>query len=237
MILTAHNDEFSAALLESMDEAIRSLLSQDVVDAFRSNLKNKRSISPEEIPNNLPTISIVLKKYFGASAQTIENEIAHRLYSKYGLEFQKSEYYQLADYAENARNKLKSAPPKPEPASVNLPLMDDFDPLLVESVKEAIEDVLGKEQAKLAFRFLEREVTFEKLPQRLPTFYLALKKNFGKNCGTIETAIARKLYQKLVLEFVETPNTELAGYIESAINKLSQREQVGFDISTKKTAS
>ena len=223
-------DEFGAVLVESMDDAIRSLLSQEVVDAFRSNLRNKRSISPEEIPDQLPTVSMVLRKYFGPSAQTIENAIAKTLYSKYGFEFQKSEDYHLVDYVENARNRLKTtpAPPRPEPANVNLPLKDDFNPLLVESVKEAIEDAVGKEQAKLAFRFIERDVTFEKLPNHLPTFYLALKKNFGNNCGTIETAIARKLYQKLSLEFTETPNTELAKYVEAAFIKISQREQQGF---------
>lgn len=228
--MTSHNDEFSAALLDSMDEAIRSLLSQDVVDAFRSNLKNKRSISPEEIPDNLPTISIVLKKYFGPSAQTIEDEIVHRLYSKCGLEFQKNEDCQLTDYVEIARKKLKSAGPE------RLPLREDFDRLLVESVREAIEDALGKDSVK-AFLMLERDVTLDKLPRRLSTFYIALNNIFGKDCSAIEIAIARKLYQKLMLEFVETSNTELAGYIESAMNKLSQREQVGFNISTKKTAS
>ena len=226
--MTAHIDEFSVAVIESMDEAIRSLLSQEVVDSFHLNLKNKRLNNSEEIEDNLPTISIVLKKYFGPSAQTIENAIAQRLYSKYGLEFQKGEHYQLTDYIQNARSKLKSARPTSEPANVNLPLKDDFNPLLVESVKEAIEGVLGKDQAKLAFRFIERDVPFEKLPQHLPTFYLALKKNFGKNCGTIETAIARKLYQKLSLDFTETPNTELAKHVEVAFIKITQREQQGF---------
>jgi hypothetical protein len=226
--LTTSNDEFTAALLESMDQAIRSLLSQDVVDAFRSNLRDKRSISPEDIPNHLPTVSNVLRKYFGPSAQTIENAIAKELYLKYGLEFQKNQSYQLTDYVENARNKLKPVAPTREPRNVNLPLKGDLDRLLVESVKEAIEDVLGKDSAELAFRFLERDVTFDQLPRHLPTFYMALKKNFGKDSATIETAIAKKLYLKLSLEFTETPNTELAKYVETAYIKLNQREQQGF---------
>jgi len=224
--LTTHSDEFNAALLDSMDEAIGSLLSQDVVDAFRSILKNKRSISPEEIPDNLPTISIVQKKYFGPSAQIIQDEIVHRLFSKCGLEFQKNEDCQLTDYVEIARKKLKSAGPE------RLPLMEDFDPLLIESVREAIEDALPNDSAK-AFLLLERDVTFDKLPQHLPTLYIALTKIFGKDHNAIETAIARKLHQKLVLEFVETPNTELARYIESAITNVNQREQASINTSTK----
>ena len=224
--MTAHNDEFSTALLESMDDAIRSLLSQDVLDAFHSNLVNKQSISLEEIPDQLPTISIVLKKYFGPSADTIERAIAQRLYSKCGLEFQKNVDYQLTDYVEKARNKLGSS--AVEPTNVNLPLRDDFDRLFLVAVQEAIEEALGKDQAKLAFRFIERDVPFAKLPHHLPTFYSALKRNFGKDSGTIELSIARKLYQKLSVEFIETPNAELGNYVELALVKLSQREQLGF---------
>ena len=229
--MTNHNDEFGAALLESMDEAIRSLLSQEVVDAFRSNLRDKRSINPEAIPDQLPTVSIVLRKYFGPSAQTIENAIAQRLYSKCGLEYQRNDDYQLTDYVQNARNKLKSAAPSFQPKSEIIPLKEDFDRLLVESVREAIEDALGKDSAESAFRMLERDVTFDKLPQRLSTFYISLNKMFGKDHGTIETAIARKLYLKLSLEFIETPNTPLSKYVELALIKLSEREQQGFHIS------
>ena len=211
-----------------MDEAIRSLLSREVLDALRSNMKNKQGINPGEIPDHLQILSIVLKKYFGPSSHTIEKAIARRLYSKYGFEFQGNDDYQLTDYVENARKKLKPAAPDIEPKTGSLPLRDDFDGLLVESVREAIEDVLGKDSAKLAFRFLERDVPFDKLPQHLPTFYAALNKNFGKDHGKIELAIARKLYRKLLLEFIETRNTELSRYVELALGKLTQREQLGF---------
>ena len=229
--MTTRNDEFGAAVLESMDEAIRSLLSQEVLDAFRSNLRDKRSINSEEIPAQLPTVSIVLRKYFGPSAQTIEITIAQRLYSKYGLEFQRNGDYHLTDYVENARSRLESRGPKLEPRNAYLPLKDDFDGILVESVKEAIEEILGKESAKAAFRFLERDVKFNELPRHLPTFYSALNKTFGKDCGTVELAIAKKFYLKLSLEFTEPPNTELSRYVETAFIKVSQRDQLGINIS------
>lgn len=220
-------EDFSNVLLESMDEAIKSLLSEEVFEAFLSNLKEKRSISPEDIPNELPTVSIVLKKYFGPSAGTIERAIAQRLCSKYGFEFQRNDDLQLAAYVKNLRIKLSPATPL-ESTNVNLPLRDDFDRLFLESVKETIEEALGKDQAKLAFRLLEREVPFDKLQRHLPTFYSALRTNFAKNSGRIETAIARKLYQKLSLEFTETPNTDLGKYVETALVRLGQREQLGF---------
>jgi hypothetical protein len=220
--------DFNKTLIESTDEGVKSLFSQKVVDALHSNLKNKRSITPDAVPDQLQTLHIVLEKYFGLGALTVEKAIARSFYSKLGLRFQGVGTYQLEDYVENARNKLKSAVPTPQPRNVNLPLKDDWDRLLVESVREGIEDVLGKDSAKLAFRFLERDVTFDQLPRHLPTFYSALKKNFGKDCATIERAIARNLYLKLSLEFVETPNTELARYVEAAYIKLNQREQQGF---------
>ena len=225
--MTAQED-FSNVLLESMDNAIKSLLSEEVFEAFISNLQEKRSISPEDIPDELPTVSIVLKKYFGASAGTIERAIIKRVCSKYGFEFQRNDDLELAGYIKNLRTKL---PPEPhvEPTNVSLPLTEDFDPLFLESVKATIEEALGKDQAKLAFRLLEHEVPFNKLSRHLPTFYAALRTSFGKNAARIETAIARKLYQKLSLEFSETPNTELGKYVETALIKLHEREQSGFN--------
>jgi hypothetical protein len=235
MILTTHNDEFGAVLLESMDGAIRSLLSQEVAEAFHANLRDKHSINPEDMLSHLATVSIVLEKYFGPSARTIEKAIAQRLYSKYDLEFQGGEGYKLTDYVNNAKNKLPKSPAlSSEPANVNLPLTEDFNRLLVESVKEAIEDAVGKDSAKLAFRLIERDVTFDELPRHLPTFYLALRNNFGKDHRAIETAIAKTLYLKLSLEFIETPNTELGKYVELAFIKVRQREQAGFKNLTEK---
>lgn len=226
--MTDHDDEFSAALLESMNEAIRSLLSQEVLDAFHSSLLEKRSIPPEDIPNQLPTISIALKRYFGPSSEMIENATAQRLYSKFGLEFHKHESSKLSDYVEKARNELKPAAPTPQPETADIALKDDFDRIFLESIKEAIEDLLGKDQAKLAFRVLERNAPFNKLMNHLPTFYSTLRSSFGKDSERVETAIARKLYVKLSLQFIETPKTELARYVETALVKLEQREREGF---------
>ena len=124
--MKAQNDEFNAALLESMDEAIRSLLSQGVLDAFHSNLRDKQSIKTEEIPDNLPTVSAVLRKYFGPSARTIENAIARRLYSRFGLKFRSNVAYELSDYVRSARSELKSTPPAPSVEEEPKPTMPSY---------------------------------------------------------------------------------------------------------------
>jgi len=95
--------DFDAALLESIDESIEALLGQEVALALHLNLKNKRSICREEIPDNIPTLCAVLEKYFGPGARTIGRAIARRLYSKLGLEFSIKDNYQLTNYVEDAR--------------------------------------------------------------------------------------------------------------------------------------
>jgi len=233
-LLNQTTEDLDEVLVESIDEALRALFSQQLVDAFHENLKTRRSLSETNLPANLEVVSIVLEKYFGQGAPTIENAIAQRLYSKWGLEFQRKHDGRLTEYVESVRTKIQPAVATPEPKDVDLPLKDDFDRLLVESIKEAIEDLVGKDKAKLALKVLERNVPFDKLPHRLPTFYSALKTNFGKDSPIVEMAIAKKLYQKLHLEFNETPNVELSNYVETAYTKVIQREEQGlFNVSAK----
>jgi hypothetical protein len=229
-------DHFDEAIVESIDEALRALFSQQVVDAFHETLKTRRSLNEESVPANLAVVSVVLEKYFGQGAHTIENTIAQRLYSKWGLQFQNKHDGRLTEYVAQARIKVQPTVATHEAKNVILPLKDDFDGLLVESIKEGIEDIVGKDSAKMAFKFLEREVPFDKLTHHLPTFYSALRRNFGKDSPTVELTIAKKLYQKLYLEFNETPNVELSKYTETAYTRIIQREQEGlFNVSARIT--
>lgn len=223
--------DFDSTLIESVDEAIRSLFSQQVVDALHSNLKDRRTIGWNEIPTHLPTLSLVLEKYFGLSAPTVEKAIARRLYSRYNLDFQSRGGYELTDYVEDARKLLQPTTPSPQPAAGKLPLEEDFDGLLLEAVRETMEDTLGKDSATSALRILTRDFKFEDIPRHLPTFYSALGKMFGKDHEKIEAAIARNLYRKLCLEFTELPNTQLSRYIENALINLKRRETISFRIS------
>jgi len=95
------------SLVESVDETIRLLFSQKVVDALYLNLKNKRSISREEIPGKLHVLHVVLEEYFGLSACTLGRAIARKFYSKLGLEFQTRNGFQLTDYVDEAKKKLR----------------------------------------------------------------------------------------------------------------------------------
>jgi hypothetical protein len=220
--------EFNKTLVESIDEGVRSLFSQEVVDALHSSLIGKESITLDALPERLQMLHVILERYFGLGALTLERTIARSFYSKLGLEFHAVRTYQLENYVENARSKAKPVVLTSKLRNVSLPLKDDWDRILVESVREGIEDVLGMDSAKLAFRFLEHDVTFDTLPRHLPTFYSALRRNFGQDCQAVEIAIAKKLYLKLGLRFIGTPTTDLAAYVEDAYIKLSRREQEGF---------
>lgn len=101
-----YNDDFGAALIESVDEAIKMLFSEEVLEALFLNLKERRSITREEIPNELPTLCIVLEKYFGPSSRTIGRMIARRLYAKLNLEFVAVPHFQLPDYVDTAKKRL-----------------------------------------------------------------------------------------------------------------------------------
>jgi hypothetical protein len=236
LILSVQVADFDAALIASVDEAIRLIFSQQVVDTLHSNLKDTRTISLDQISNQLPTLSLVLKKYFGLGAPTVEKAIGRSLYSRLNFDFQSKEGYKLTDYVEDARRKLRSTSPTSTPTSGTLPLDEDFDRLLLEAVRETFEDVLGKDSAKSALRILDRDFRFDELPRHLPSFYSALDRMFGNDRGRIETAIARTLYKKLYLEFTESPNSQLSSYIESALLNLKRRETTSFHTFQRGTA-
>lgn len=109
--MLAHNHDFIEVFLESMDEALRALLSQEVLDALYLNLEKKRSIRRAEIIDHLPILCTVLERHFGPGARTIGRTIARRLYAKTGLQFAVIEHYTLTNYVEIAKGKFVSASP------------------------------------------------------------------------------------------------------------------------------
>lgn len=109
MSVLAKTEAFDRALIQSIDEAIKSVFSQQVVEAFHLNLKNRRSIDQQDIPNNLQTLSVVFEKYFGLGARTVERTIARKLYSKLGLEFRRKDQSRLIDSVESAKKMLAPA--------------------------------------------------------------------------------------------------------------------------------
>ena len=75
----------------------------------------------------------------------------------------------------------------------------DIDRLLVESLDEVLDDLLGKRVRDAFYDHLERNyyIGREDVPKRLGDLILILERNFGQSGKTIERTIAKRLCAKL----------------------------------------
>jgi len=75
----------------------------------------------------------------------------------------------------------------------------DIDRLLIETLDEVLDDLLGKEVRKAFYDHMARDyyIGREDIPKRLGDFLLILERTFGKGGKTIERTIARRLCTKL----------------------------------------
>lgn len=71
-------------------------------------LKTDHSISKDEMPYHLTSLSSTLESIFGTSAKVVEKAIAKRFYSSLGLNFSDHREKTLVDYVEEAKRKLQS---------------------------------------------------------------------------------------------------------------------------------
>ena len=102
--------EFNHILVESIDETITALLSQEVSKAIFTHLDQGYSISKQQVPEQLELLFSTLESIFGTpSSKTISKAIAKRLYTKLGLTFPKhdSPSLTLIEYVGEAKIKLR----------------------------------------------------------------------------------------------------------------------------------
>jgi hypothetical protein len=94
---------------------------------------------------------------------------------------------------------------------------DAFSALLLESIDEALTDLLGRRAREAVYDYLERNclVARNELPSRLEAFLTLLDDTFGKGSKTIGRVVARRLYSKLEWEFIEVAGYELVDYVEA----------------------
>ena len=102
--------EFNDVLVESIDETITDLLSRAVVDALYTHLQTNYSISRNELPCRLDTLTTTLQTVFGVrSSQTITKAMAKKFYLKLGLQFIDSPSGTLLEYVDEAKMKLQNS--------------------------------------------------------------------------------------------------------------------------------
>jgi len=98
----------------------------------------------------------------------------------------------------------------------------DFDRLLAEAVDESLSDLLGETVRKAIYLHFERQYSLPRnqIPNRLDDFCNALQNTFGSSTPTVGKTIAKRLYAKLGLEFVEKVKYGFADYVREAGTRL-----------------
>ena len=99
-----------------------------------------------------------------------------------------------------------------------------IDALLLESMDEALTDLLGRRTREAVYDYLERNcfVARNEIPGRLDDFFKLLNETFGKGGSTIGKVIAKRLYAKLGWEFVDIHSYELIDYVTTAKRRLEK---------------
>ena len=106
----------------------------------------------------------------------------------------------------------------------------EFNVLLLEAIDESIGQLLSAQVLEELYVVLREHygITRDELPYRIETLYQLLKELFGVNGGeTISRNIARRLYEKLGLQFEPSPALVIQEYVEIAKNKLNQVSRSG----------
>lgn len=93
-------------LIESVDETLAAVLGEIIREAIHDALRNRFSITMDQVPERLDDFSSYLEKLLGAApSKTIGKVIIKRFYAKLGLEFVERANWRLPDYVREARTK------------------------------------------------------------------------------------------------------------------------------------
>jgi len=99
--------DFTGQIVLAIDDTVRAVLGQSVLDALYEHLRTHYDIGPEELPYRLDTLYDVLENVFGVfGAKTIGHRVARNLYTRLGLRFEDMENYTLHDYIDQAKRTL-----------------------------------------------------------------------------------------------------------------------------------
>lgn len=96
--------------------------------------------------------------------------------------------------------------------------------LLVQSMDEALADVLGKRTREAVYDHLERNYALSRadIPDHLSKFFELMEETFGKGSKTIGKSIIKKMFSKLEWNFVEIPGYEFMDYLEAIRKRITR---------------
>ena len=105
--LVANSDRFNQTLLDCIEDAVRSVLGEQVLESLFVHLETYDGLTRDAIPRRLDVFFPALEKAFGqTSGKTVGRFIIKVLYIKLGLEFDSRSNRVLCDYVEDARREL-----------------------------------------------------------------------------------------------------------------------------------
>lgn len=99
--------DFDSILIESIDGTISSVLGRKIMKATYGYMAKDCGISKEHIPDRLDEFDAALMRIFGVGGLTLSRAIAKRLCAQLGLQFVPVANKRLADYVNEAKEKLK----------------------------------------------------------------------------------------------------------------------------------
>lgn len=92
-----------------------------------------------------------------------------------------------------------------------------LDDLLLESIDEALADLLGRRAREAIYDHLERNCSLARndIPKHLNKFMGLLEETFGKGSKTIGKSVIKRLCEKLEWKFEEMPGFEFMDYLDA----------------------
>jgi len=93
----------------------------------------------------------------------------------------------------------------------------NFDQLLIESVDQALSDLLGDRTRNQIYDFICARYNYgrEEIPERIEDFYAFLENTFASGSKTVGRTIIRRLFARLGYEYVNVPGFEFFDYLEA----------------------
>jgi hypothetical protein len=110
--------------------------------------------------------------------------------------------------------------------------LDEFDQLLVSTIREVLEESLGKENAQIVFEYLERRsCSLKEIPKKLDVFSIEMRRLLGccegqflGSAAVLEEAIAKIMCFKLGVEFNERLPIVFPNYTKKLRGVCSERK-------------
>jgi hypothetical protein len=103
--------------------------------------------------------------------------------------------------------------------------MNSSSDLLLDSIEEVLDNLLGKRAKQAIYACLERQgLPQRQIPEHLPRFDAFLEDKFGRAGRVIEARIAERLYTQLGLELIAVPHYGLTDYVDVASRRPSRGE-------------